>query len=84
MSNHNPLATEITAAGLDGVIKWRWIEYFETFYLENPVCDFCLGFWISLVLTVLSGMFINYSIGFILIPFACASLSYLIYKQLIG
>lgn len=67
----------ITATLLLCLHKWGAFEYYEVhrpIWLTWEVCTFCIGFWISVLLTVLFGHYEGY------IPFACASFSFAIYK----
>jgi hypothetical protein len=51
------------------IYKWRLDEAYQIFapaWLPREFCDFCIGFWISFVLT---------NIFYIAIPFGSASIS---------
>lgn len=63
--------------------KWGLFERYQVHapqWLPHEVCEFCVGFWISVNLTILYSIFFEPKIFYIAIPFACASLTLLIVK----
>jgi hypothetical protein len=59
------------------IYKWRLDEAYQIFapaWLPREFCDFCIGFWISFVLTAILIFFIS-NIFYIAIPFGSASIS---------
>lgn len=63
--------------------KWGVFDFYQVHrlaFMPAEVCEFCVGFWISVVLTVLMSISTESNISYIAIPFVSASLTLVIVR----
>lgn len=65
------------------LFKWKVIEMLEVHYLDEPVCVFCLCFWVAAFTTFALGCFMPMFWHYVVIPFACASLQFVVLKKIL-
>lgn len=66
----------ISATLMNCFDKWRWLEYYEVYrrgWMPKR-CDFCLGFWLSLLQALVYSLLTVHWIAF-LAAFAAASIT---------
>lgn len=81
------LVSGITATILLCLHKWGVFEYYQVHrpeWLKWDICVFCIGFWISCLVTLvfyfLPIEFFTYKFLYIAVPFASASIVMVIYN----
>jgi hypothetical protein len=65
------IVASISAALIICFQKWGWFEWLEIHW--KPICRFCLGFWLCVLMAAISFCF-NQNLFYIAIPFAGASI----------
>jgi len=68
----------ITLTAIQCLEQWKVIEWVEMHMFK--VCYFCLGFWLSVLMTIIYGVVTNFTIGLMIVPFACTSLISILHK----
>lgn len=58
--------------------KWRILELFEIHH--QPICKFCLGFWLCLGQAIIIYFWINQNVFDLAIPFAGAAITRKLYE----
>jgi hypothetical protein len=61
--------------------KWGFINWVQMHYFDP--CIFCVGFWVAVLFTLTLLFTHEFNYGFIGVPLASASLTYLIVKNIL-